>query len=240
MAKRANPASRTRRARGSLNLDDILDASQAIIETDGRDALTMRAVAERLDAGVMSLYSHVRSKEDILDHLAARVLGQVEPPAIQSGETDWRPALRRYFTALRVTLVEHPEFQRLFAVQGAASQAAFEHAEAAFGILADAGIKGARAARIWFACMTYTVGFVLWELPRLVEAASSGPAPARERRDRMAGLPPERYTHIVALASVLSTSTSTEQFEFGLDAIMLGALEAAVDDEPSPPSHPPT
>ncbi|HEU5037299.1 MAG TPA: TetR/AcrR family transcriptional regulator [Nocardioides sp.] len=227
----ATEPARTRRPRGSLNLKDILDAAQQIVETDGRDALTMRAVATALGAGVMSLYSHVRSKEDILDHLAARVLGEVAAPHQQADETDWRPALRRYFIDLRATLVAHPEFQRLFAVQGAASKAAFNHAEAAFAILAGAGITGARAARIWFAAMTYAVGFVMWELPRLVEAASAGQAPAQARRDRMAGLPVEEYSHIVALSSVLSTSTSREQFEFGLDALLEGATIAELADD---------
>lgn len=230
----ADQPARRRRPRGSLNLEDILDAAQLIIETDGRDALTMRAVATALGAGVMSLYSHVRSKEDILDHLAARVLGDIAAPAREPGETDWRPALRRYFIDLRATLVAHPEFQRLFAVQGAASRAAFNHAEAAFAILADAGITGARAARIWFAAMTYTVGFVMWELPRLVEAANTGPAPAQARRDRMAGLPVEKYSHIVALSSVLATSTSREQFEFGLDALLEGATIAELVDTDGP------
>jgi len=148
----------------------------------------------------------------------------------KADDTDWRPALRRYFVELRATLVEHPEFQRLFAVQGAASQAAFDHAEAAFTILAEAGITGTRAARIWFAAMTYTVGFVMWELPRLVEAATAGSAPAQGRRERMAALPAEEYRHIVALSSVLSTSTSREQFEFGIDALLEGAATAGHTD----------
>lgn len=83
--------------------------------------------------------------------------------------------------------------------------------------------------------MTYTVGFVMWELPRLVEAKDAGPAPAQARRDRLAGLPAEEYSHIVALSSVLSTSTSREQFEFGLDAVLEGATiaELGAADEPT-------
>lgn len=219
-----------RRPRGSLSLEQILDAAQAVVEADGRDALTMRRVADRLGAGTMSLYGYVDSKEDIWDHLAARILGSIPAPASLEGDDDWRPALRRYFLELRATLVAHPEFQRLFAVQGAASRSAFVHAEAAFAILSEAGITGPRAARVWFACMTYTVGFVLWELPRLVEAASSGGRPTQARRDRMTELPRDRFTFIPAMASVLATSTSQEQFEFGLDALMAGSVVVDLSD----------
>jgi TetR/AcrR family tetracycline transcriptional repressor len=186
----------------------------------------MRRVAEEVGAGTMTLYGYVRSKDEILDHLAARVLGDVDPPAVRRHDGDWRPALRRYFVELRATLVAHPEFERLFAVHGAASEAAFVHAESGFAVLADAGITGPRAARIWFACMTYTVGFVLWELPRLAEAAAGDAELARARERRMATLPPERFTHVTALAAVLTTSTSDEQFAFGLDALLSGCASA--------------
>jgi TetR/AcrR family tetracycline transcriptional repressor len=231
MGHTVNEGPRNRRPRGSLSLDEILDAAQRIVEVEGRDALTMRRVATEVGAGVMSLYGYLRSKEEILDHLAVRVLGDLAVPAQKPSDADWRPALRRYFFDLRATLVEHPEFQRLFAVQGAASQAAFTHAEAALAILADSGVDGPRAARTWIACMTYTVGFVLWELPRLAEMDTIGERPIEAGRDRMAALPADQFSHVVTLASVLSASTSTEQFAYGLDALMTGitTIDSPVD-----------
>ena len=47
-----------RRPRSSLTREAIVDAAAEILDERGIDGLTMRAVAERLDAGAMSLYRH--------------------------------------------------------------------------------------------------------------------------------------------------------------------------------------
>ena len=64
----------TKRARAKLSRSAILDAALAIVRQDGLDALTMRRVASDLEAGPMSLYRHVKDRDDLLlgmmDHVA--------------------------------------------------------------------------------------------------------------------------------------------------------------------------
>jgi AcrR family transcriptional regulator len=53
----------------------VVAAAIAIADADGLDALTMRRLAKELDAGVMSLYTYVRDKEDLLDQMVEQVSG---------------------------------------------------------------------------------------------------------------------------------------------------------------------
>jgi AcrR family transcriptional regulator len=56
----------------------------------------MRRVAERLKAGTMSLYTHVPSKDELIDLMLDMAFGQlytlVEIPSQQTG--DWRAGMR--------------------------------------------------------------------------------------------------------------------------------------------------
>src|SRR5215208_8040412 len=97
------PKTRTRRPRGSLTRKGILDAAEAVA-AQGFDALTMRAVAARLEAVPMALYNHFATKEQLVDALLDRVLGRFDP-APPSG--DWIEDLRAFARAHRRLLAEH-------------------------------------------------------------------------------------------------------------------------------------
>jgi AcrR family transcriptional regulator len=96
-------AQRTRRPRGSLTPEIILDAAEAVAE-QGFDALSMRAVAARLEAVPMALYNHFATKEQLVAALLDRVLGRFEPPPESQ---DWLEDLRRFARAHRRLLSSH-------------------------------------------------------------------------------------------------------------------------------------
>ena len=56
-----------RRGRTELDVDRIVAAALAIADADGLGALSMRRVADRLGAGVMSLYTYVPGKAELID-----------------------------------------------------------------------------------------------------------------------------------------------------------------------------
>ena len=90
---------RTRRPRGSLTPDVILEAAEAVAE-QGFDALSMRAVAARLEAVPMALYNHFATKEQLVAALLDRVLGRFEPPPESD---DWIEDLRAFARAHRAS-----------------------------------------------------------------------------------------------------------------------------------------
>ena len=88
--------SQTTAGRSGLTLKAIVIAAIDIADTEGVDALSMRNVAERLNVGAMSLYTHVPGKIELVDLMFDTAYGQlyqsVETPSQQPG--DWRDALR--------------------------------------------------------------------------------------------------------------------------------------------------
>src|SRR5258708_34678862 len=55
----------------------ILDAAVALADERGLDAVSMRAVAERVGVTPMALYPHVGSKAELLDGMIGELLGQL-------------------------------------------------------------------------------------------------------------------------------------------------------------------
>ncbi|MGF6233463.1 AcrR family transcriptional regulator [Inquilinus ginsengisoli] len=90
-----------------LSLDRIVATAVELLDAQGVDGLTMRRLADRLGAGVMSLYWHVGSKEDVFDLALDSVLGYRAPS--QSGEAqDWRGDVVQMLEDWRASMLRHP------------------------------------------------------------------------------------------------------------------------------------
>ena len=76
----------TRGDRGSrkprFNRDDIAAAAIRIADGEGFEAVSMRRLAAELDAGTMSLYHYVRTKDELLTLVVDALLGEVVLPPI--------------------------------------------------------------------------------------------------------------------------------------------------------------
>jgi AcrR family transcriptional regulator len=88
----------------ALTRDRVVRAGMAIAARDGLAGLSMRKVAAKLGCEVMSLYNHVRSKDDLLADMLDEVYGEFDqsPP-----DTSWRPALRQMALSGRDALRRH-------------------------------------------------------------------------------------------------------------------------------------
>lgn len=77
-----------------ISVDDVIAAGIAVADDEGVTALTMRAVAARLDASPMALYAHVPDKTTLLalmtDHALVRM-----PHDEYDRIAGWRERLRR-------------------------------------------------------------------------------------------------------------------------------------------------
>jgi AcrR family transcriptional regulator len=64
-----------------LSRDVIVDTALRLLDADGLEGVSMRRVAEELGTGAASLYAHVANKDELLDLLLDRVVGEIEIPA---------------------------------------------------------------------------------------------------------------------------------------------------------------
>jgi AcrR family transcriptional regulator len=215
---------RTRRARGSLTRQQVVDAALELADRDGLDALSMPALAQRLQCGVMTIYGYVDSKEDLLDAIALRGLADLRLP--RRMPSDAAGVLLAWGRALRQTLLEHPSMPVIFLSRAVIGPGIFRGIEGLLGALALCGMSANAGVHAIYAVLIYTTGFVAWELPR-ARAQSEAEYAASWRRG-FAELEPSDFPLTATVLPELSLPAGTEQFETGLSALV-GGLAASTD-----------
>src|SRR5688572_11550000 len=98
----ARPA---RSSRPALSRDRIVDAAVAVADRGGLAAVSMRSVGREAGAEAMSLYHHLRGKEELLDALADWAFSRIRPPR---PDQPWRAAMRSRAASARAVLFAHP------------------------------------------------------------------------------------------------------------------------------------
>jgi AcrR family transcriptional regulator len=90
-----------------LTRERIVATAIAILDNHGAAGLTMRALAQELGSGVMSLYWHVKSKEDVLDLALDTVLAYAMPTE-EPDPAAWRIEVISMLGDWRRTMLDHP------------------------------------------------------------------------------------------------------------------------------------
>ena len=102
----------TRTDRGNrkprFNRSDIAAAAIRIADVEGFEAVSMRRLAAELDAGTMTLYHYVHTKDELLTLIVDAFLGEVVLPPGQRLPRDWRVAITLIGRRTRDALRRHP------------------------------------------------------------------------------------------------------------------------------------
>jgi AcrR family transcriptional regulator len=201
----------------------VLRAALAIADEGGLEALTMGRLGEQVGAEAMSLYRHVRNKEDLLDGMVDLVFAEIAPPAT---DTDWKPAMRDRAISARHVLRRHPWAIGLMESRSQPGPANMAHHDAVLAVLLGAGFSSLMATHAYNLIDSFIYGFALQErgLPfdTHEELAALG--------DSMFGeLPPDAYPHFQRVGADLIASgfSYADEFEFGLDLILDGIERVA-------------
>ncbi|GGE91891.1 TetR/AcrR family transcriptional regulator [Mycetocola zhadangensis] len=75
-----HPPARGPKQKSTVNA--VVECGIALADDEGLDAFSMRKVAERLGMGVMSLYTYVPGREELIGLMVDQVTGEVEHPAL--------------------------------------------------------------------------------------------------------------------------------------------------------------
>jgi AcrR family transcriptional regulator len=89
----------------SLSRDGITAAAVALADTQGIEAVSMRALAVELGVGAASLYRYVARKDELLDLMVDSVMGKDLEFEIRG---EWRSDLRSVARGLRAMILRHP------------------------------------------------------------------------------------------------------------------------------------
>ena len=229
-----------RRDRG-LSRAEIVSTAIAVADAEGPDAISMRRIARELGAGAMSLYWHVRSKEELLDLMLESIEAEIEVPE-PSG--DWRADLGAFAHRTRAAMSRHRwamEFIGSRPPSGPNDARNLERLLALFDGLADARLT----MNIFGTVATYVTGAVMREaqemrLQRDQERAAAALTEEQllqeHERYRKWFEASGRYPRIVRLmesgVDPDDPATRDERFQFGLDCVLDGI--AARLNPPSP------
>jgi AcrR family transcriptional regulator len=205
--------------RQPLTRQRIIDSSLRIMDEEGLEAVTMRRIGRDLGVEAMSLYNHVRDKEDILTGVCERVLSEFQVPETE----DWAEAARLGAREYRRILLAHPNVITLLS-EGKGpfiNPEALRAYEFALDVFRRAGLSVEDAVKAFQSVGGFIHGFVMMELgPMVGGPEDEAHALAHEEMTRAlasADLPRLRecFPHIIEC-------DVEEQFEFGLDLLIDG------------------
>ena len=211
----SQPYPRTRRKRGSLTREAILDAAEPLAR-EGFDALTMRAVAARLQAAPMALYNHFADKDELIDALLDRVLGRFEPPAPSD---DWIADLRAFAHAHRRVLTDHPWAVAPLFSRPTPGMSAVRLGEHALAIIKRGGRSSAETVAIFSGVIALNYGWSSFTAARELNPAAGAQVAAA-----MATLPPDLFPRTHEVARDMVGYGSDEHYEFVLNRLLEGTV----------------
>jgi AcrR family transcriptional regulator len=210
--------------RERLTRDRVVEAALRVMDTEGLDAVSMRRVAREVGVEAMSLYHHVRDKDDLLQAICDRVMASFDFPR-EAG--DWSEQMRAGARAWRRLLQAHPDLMRLFALTHGPDPRSLESlkpTEFALRLIREAGLSDRDTVQAFHAFGGYIQGFVMME-GGSIKGASDHPDQA-EAFDAGA-VPADAFPVLAAVSRYFAECDADEQFEFGLD-LMIRGLEARV------------
>ena len=182
--------------RAGLTRGRVLAAAHELLSDRGLDALSMRALADRLAVSPNALYSHVASKADLIDALLDDVLAEVAAPPAHAD--DAATALHALMTSTYNVLLAHPDLVPLYVARdGARGTNAQRLGEVMIALLKRAGVTESQALEARHVLIIYTIGF----------AAFATRAPFEDGDERALPEPQMRTSFASGLAWLLAGIT---------------------------------
>lgn len=142
--------------------EEILDAALAIADERGLEAVSMRALADRVGVTPMALYRHVKDKAALLDGMVGRLLSALLP-SDPSQERTWDEQLSTLAHACRQVAQRHPWAAHLLFSRPAVTPDAVRAVDIIYLALIEAGVPEPEVPRLERLISTFVIGFAASE-----------------------------------------------------------------------------
>jgi AcrR family transcriptional regulator len=111
----------------------VIAAATKVVKAGGYEEMTIRSLAAELKVAPMSLYRHVRDKDDLLDEVVDRLLSRAWQP--RANERDWQAWVAEAADKLRRFLVAQPAALHVYLRHPVVSPAAIARMNAMMDVL---------------------------------------------------------------------------------------------------------
>jgi AcrR family transcriptional regulator len=206
--------------RAQLTREHVVTAAIELADRDGIESISMRRLAQELGVEAMSLYTHVRNKEDLLDGMVDAVISMI-PVDASADPADWRNSLRRMALSARGVMLRHPWAPRTTETRAAPGPAGIAYINAVLRILREGGFTIALTHHALHILGSRLLGFTqnLFD-----DSPDPDPGVAAPLPEEFAAAFP--YAAEMALAAthggVLGPCDDDDEFEFALDFLLDG------------------
>lgn len=206
--------------RPGLTRAGITEVALALADAGGVEGLSMRALAKALGVEAMSLYNHIRNKDDLLDAVVDTVVGRIDLPRIGG---HWQDELRRRAQSMRTVFLAHPWAPPLIVGRINVGPNMLALNEATLGCLHAAGFSYVQADHAMNALDSLIYGFHLLERSMPVQPEDYAEAASTH----LLAIDPDRHPHFCALGQMVAEGSydGVNHIEFGLN-LLLEALSA--------------
>jgi AcrR family transcriptional regulator len=129
-------------------------AGIALADRDGIESISMRKLAQELGVEAMSIYTHVRNKDDLLDGMVDAVIGQIPTTADgadsadgtvdSAADADWATTLRQMALAARAVILTHPWAPPVIESRTAPGPATLRYIDTVLSVLRKGGFTVAQ------------------------------------------------------------------------------------------------
>jgi AcrR family transcriptional regulator len=216
--KIAGPGKTGAERRTQLTRERVVAAGVELADRNGIESISMRRLAQELGVEAMSLYTHVRNKDDLLDGMVDAVISKI--PTSTDG-ADWKTSLRQTVLAARGVVLTHPWAPGPIESRTTPGPAAMQYINAVIGILREGGFTIAQAHHALHILGSRLLGFTQ-EL--FDDSADLEPETAASLAGELGAALP--YVAEMALAAThggaLGGCDDDFEFEFALDFILDG------------------
>jgi AcrR family transcriptional regulator len=140
----------------AFTVDDIVAAATDIADTDGFDAVSMRAVGQRLGRTAMSIYTYVPSKAELVDLMLDRALAELDVTYDLSN--GWRAAARRCALDAWDFYLRHPWVHQISTARPVLGPGTYVSMERPAEIFASTGLGGTDVLKIVGTVSGFVIG----------------------------------------------------------------------------------
>jgi TetR/AcrR family transcriptional regulator, tetracycline repressor protein len=173
---------------GGLTKAAIVQAALDLLDEQGMDGLTVRALASRLGVQAPALYWHVRNKQALLDEMATEVWRRIgDVMAALPGDLPWREVMAIYAATVRQELLGHRDGAKAFSGTTLTDPDVVRRQEGTFASLVRQGFTLQDAARGLVLVHYFTIGFCVEEQAVLQANASGDERYSLGRRAELIG-----------------------------------------------------
>jgi AcrR family transcriptional regulator len=214
---------RGRPARTPLTREAIVDAALRVVDKEGADGLNMRRVAEELGTGPASLYWHVANKDELINLLVDRVVGEIELP--EPDPARWQEVFREWALRAREVFLRHPGVGGLTLGRIPVGPNLVRLAEATLALLRGAGVPDRVAAYVPDLLGLY-LGATAYEESLGLPSPAGEDLPPEEIVGMIRGyfesMPADRFPNVRETLDLMFSGGPDERFELGLEIITRG------------------